>query len=558
MHRIDSHNAVPEMPPLEAPEADPGFFSVGGDPGGADGTVVSAAWLNSIQEEIISVIVAAGFEPTKGQYDQLKNAIVAIITAHTSVTAAQERADSAYVLASQADTKGGSALSAASGAQETADEAEAKADAAQSTANQGLEIAQGASATAIRALEYYVTTDEAIDADEEYSEPKKTYITNTNYLNFPDALSGEIFFTVGLSDTLEVAYQACWSEGAQHIFSRTGAINDSDEENPIVTWTPWNSVAVPEVVKSVQTVVNPANQPAGTYLVITMETEGGDVPVYVNLSQIVGEVYSAGNNGITISADHQIGLKLSQTPGALTIAADGLAAKMATATTSLTFGATGTPGTSDKSAREDHTHTTPGIDGKQDKIPAGSLAGHALLDTTAAGSVAKSPGVLTLTKNLTVGAASTYTGAVTVRSAGSSPTTITGPNNGTATLQAGTAEITSNKTDSPNMDPASASSSKFPSEKGLATAFAAASASIAVKRGKLVLSAELASGSNIALGESYVVGSKGLLLFFDNVLLEPGPTEQYVEVGTAGASSQTVQINFTLPAGSLITYVIFV
>lgn len=44
----------------------------------------------------------------------------------------------------------------------------------------------------------------------------------------------------------------------------------------------------------------------------------------------------------------------------------------------------------------------------------------------------------TLNSNLTVGATSTYTGAVTVRSDGSSPTTIIGPNNGTTKLLAGT------------------------------------------------------------------------------------------------------------------------
>ena len=87
---------------------------------------------------------------------------------------------------------------------------------------------------------------------------------------------------------------------------------------------------------------------------------------------------------------------------------------------------------------------------------------------------------------------------------------------------------------------------------------AGTAASVAVKRGRLILEAELASGSELDLGESYVVGSNRLMLFFDNVLLEPGETEQYVEVGTAGDTSQTVQTNFTMPADGLVTYVIFV
>lgn len=44
----------------------------------------------------------------------------------------------------------------------------------------------------------------------------------------------------------------------------------------------------------------------------------------------------------------------------------------------------------------------------------------------------------TLNSDLTIGATSTYTGAVTVRSAGTSATTIEGPNNGTTKLVAGT------------------------------------------------------------------------------------------------------------------------
>jgi hypothetical protein len=107
---------------------------------------------------------------------------------------------------------------------------------------------------------------------------------------------------------------------------------------------------------------------------------------------------------------------------------------------------------------------------KQNNIPSGDSAGHVILDTTAAGSIGKTTGTLaiaggidqtgtakvtlatgntalthTLSAALTVGATSINTGGVTIRSAGTSATTITGPNNGEAVLSAGTMEVIGNK-----------------------------------------------------------------------------------------------------------------
>lgn len=49
--------------------------------GTLQGTVVEQAWLNAVQEEIISVLTLAGIAPVKDEHDQLVNAIMLLITA---------------------------------------------------------------------------------------------------------------------------------------------------------------------------------------------------------------------------------------------------------------------------------------------------------------------------------------------------------------------------------------------------------------------------------------------------------------------------------------------
>ena len=63
--------------------------------------------------------------------------------------------------------------------------------------------------------------------------------------------------------------------------------------------------------------------------------------------------------------------------------------------------------------------------------------------TIADGKTATISDNITINKPLTVGSLSTYTGGVTVQSAGSSPTIIRGPNDGTIILPSGTALVNS-------------------------------------------------------------------------------------------------------------------
>jgi hypothetical protein len=64
MHRIDGPSATPDRK-----------FTGGSPAGGVPATVVSDAWLNDIQEELMSVLEAAGVAPEKGVQDQLLSSL---------------------------------------------------------------------------------------------------------------------------------------------------------------------------------------------------------------------------------------------------------------------------------------------------------------------------------------------------------------------------------------------------------------------------------------------------------------------------------------------------
>lgn len=70
MHRIDSPDATPDH---RFTEGDPTIPIAS--------TTVSAAWLNTVQEELAGVVLAAGLALDKAKNDQLKTAIVGMIAA---------------------------------------------------------------------------------------------------------------------------------------------------------------------------------------------------------------------------------------------------------------------------------------------------------------------------------------------------------------------------------------------------------------------------------------------------------------------------------------------
>lgn len=78
MYRIDDPSAATSLPAPEA--AGTGGYWTEGNPGsGVPATLVRASWLNMIQEELVNVIAAAGLTPSKTTYNQLLNAINALI-----------------------------------------------------------------------------------------------------------------------------------------------------------------------------------------------------------------------------------------------------------------------------------------------------------------------------------------------------------------------------------------------------------------------------------------------------------------------------------------------
>lgn len=64
MHRIDGPGATVD-----------GKFTEGNPAAGVPATVVTAAWMNDVQEELLSVLSAGGIAPVKGTQDQLLRAI---------------------------------------------------------------------------------------------------------------------------------------------------------------------------------------------------------------------------------------------------------------------------------------------------------------------------------------------------------------------------------------------------------------------------------------------------------------------------------------------------
>ncbi|GAB7527902.1 hypothetical protein PS3A_03080 [Pseudomonas sp. 3A(2025)] len=77
MHRIDGPGATLDN-----------RFTEGDPVGGVQATVVTAPWLNDIQEELLSILAAAGIAPAKGTQDQVLKAIkkIRLITAFKRFT----------------------------------------------------------------------------------------------------------------------------------------------------------------------------------------------------------------------------------------------------------------------------------------------------------------------------------------------------------------------------------------------------------------------------------------------------------------------------------------
>ena len=76
MHRIDHSTAAASLP-TPAAAGTPGYFTKGNPGTGTPATVVTDDWLNSIQEENIAILAAAGITPSKTVRNQV---LVALTT----------------------------------------------------------------------------------------------------------------------------------------------------------------------------------------------------------------------------------------------------------------------------------------------------------------------------------------------------------------------------------------------------------------------------------------------------------------------------------------------
>ena len=81
MQRIQSIGTVNSLPEPQF-SGDPGYFYGGNPATGKQATILTADWLNMIQEELLAVVAAAGIEPDALTRDQVLQAIRVLVASH--------------------------------------------------------------------------------------------------------------------------------------------------------------------------------------------------------------------------------------------------------------------------------------------------------------------------------------------------------------------------------------------------------------------------------------------------------------------------------------------
>lgn len=249
----------------------------------------------------------------------------AVITANN----AQAHANDAYDMAAIANSDASQALTIANTAQSTADAAQATATTADQNAATAISVADGAVELASNAMGVFTVTPDVEDANEHYKRAEKIFVTNieptTPNLNFPADMTFPAWLEVVINSDKSSVTQTCWDDSlTSKIYTRTANINNSDPDNPVVDWAPWQTVATPNNLKSVETVVDPDGQPPGTYLVFTYDTETGESKSYFSLTGNM-PVYTSGNGAVDITSDYRISVKLDPAAdNGATISSEGL------------------------------------------------------------------------------------------------------------------------------------------------------------------------------------------------------------------------------------------
>ncbi len=84
MFRTDQTTAVSALP-VPANAGTPGYFTGGNPATGQAATILDADWLNMVQEELMSILAAAGITPKKTVYTQVLSAIQQLFAASADV-----------------------------------------------------------------------------------------------------------------------------------------------------------------------------------------------------------------------------------------------------------------------------------------------------------------------------------------------------------------------------------------------------------------------------------------------------------------------------------------
>lgn len=178
-------------------------------------------------------------------------------TAQTTATNAQASANAALSAAQTAQSSAQVAQDTAQTAQTTASTAVSTAQIAQAavdqvrtdlgTTNQNLENLTGlvsssaADIKRLREVQAVDTDSYPIDIDALYSEYATLYLTGSGVTNAPAGATTPLWLDVRVTDDDQHVTQECMTDAADVVFIRTGSIDSSDPESPVVSWAEWQT-----------------------------------------------------------------------------------------------------------------------------------------------------------------------------------------------------------------------------------------------------------------------------------------------------------------------------
>ncbi len=220
--------------------------------------------------------------------------------AQIAADGAAVKADLAYDQATLALTDSQTALNNSQTALGQSETALEQSTAAMQTAENAQTSSQAAMEAASQAIGTFVVDDDPCDADAVFKSPEKKYLTSTDNINFPGRLAFPAYFEVMVSSDGNSVTQKCWSFGSSLVFSRTGEVAFSEEDDPVITWEPW-----------VTWDTKGASIPAGFVLSFAantapdgwLECNGAELgrAAYPDLFTVIGTIFGEGDGNSTFN-----------------------------------------------------------------------------------------------------------------------------------------------------------------------------------------------------------------------------------------------------------------